>query len=90
MLGRSWNPLMQTASHIFRVGVLGMGPKPPVKAENSNNATTSLRQKYCFTTRLFTILEPQDQEIGRFYVVKNRRSTDFEAQKLYKRVGRVH
>ena len=32
----------------------------------------------------FTNLEPQDQEIGEFYVVQKRQSTDFEARKLRK------
>ena len=31
----------------------------------------------------FTILQPQDQEIGEFYSVQERRSTDFEAPKLW-------
>ena len=35
-------------------------------------------------TRPFTILEPQDQDIGEFYVVQERRTTDFEASKLWK------
>ena len=35
-------------------------------------------------TNLFTILEPRDQEIGKFYVVQERRETDFEAPKLWK------
>ena len=30
----------------------------------------------------FTILEPQDQEIGQIYVAHDRRTTDFEAPKL--------
>ena len=33
-------------------------------------------------TNPFTILEPQDQEIGELYVVQERRATDFEAPKL--------
>ena len=33
-------------------------------------------------TNIFPILEPQDQEIGEFYVVQERRATDFEAPKL--------
>ena len=33
-------------------------------------------------TSPFTILEPQDQGIGEFYVVQKRRATDFEAPKL--------
>ena len=30
----------------------------------------------------FTILEPCDQDIGEFYLVQERRATDFEASKL--------
>ena len=33
-------------------------------------------------TNPFTILEPQDQEIGQIYVAQERRATDFGAQKL--------
>ena len=33
-------------------------------------------------TSPFTILVPHDQEIGEFYVVQERRATDFEAPKL--------
>ena len=32
----------------------------------------------------FTVFEPQDQEVGKFYVVQERRTTDFEASKLWK------
>ena len=32
-----------------------------------------------FLTGPFTITDPQDQEIGKFYVVRERRMTDFEA-----------
>ena len=32
----------------------------------------------------FTILEPQNQEIGQLYVVQVRRATDFEARNLGK------
>ena len=32
----------------------------------------------------FTILEPRDQEIDEFYLVQERRATDFEAPKLGK------
>ena len=35
----------------------------------------------CYTTGPFTILEPQNQEIGEFYVVYER-ATDIEAAKL--------
>ena len=35
-------------------------------------------------TNPFTMLEPQDQEIGEFYVLQERRATDFEASKLWK------
>ena len=34
-------------------------------------------------TNPFTILEPQDQEIGEFYVVQERHMTDFKAPKLW-------
>ena len=37
-----------------------------------------------FPTNPFTILEPRDQEIGEFYLVQERRATDFEAPKLGK------
>ena len=33
-------------------------------------------------TSPFTILEPQDQEIGKFCVGQERRATDFKAPKL--------
>ena len=33
-------------------------------------------------TDLFTILETRDQEIGEFYAVQERDTTDFEAPKL--------
>ena len=33
-------------------------------------------------TNTFTILEPQDQEIGELYAVQECRVTDFEAAKL--------
>ena len=33
-------------------------------------------------TNPFTILVPHDQEIGEFYEVQERRTTDFEAPKL--------
>ena len=36
-----------------------------------------------FPTSLFPILEPQDQGIAEFYVVQERRATDFEASKLW-------
>ena len=32
----------------------------------------------------FTILKPEDQERGEFYVVKERRATDLEAPELWK------
>ena len=35
-------------------------------------------------TGLFTILEPQDQEIGQFNLLKKRRATYLEAPKLCK------
>ena len=35
-----------------------------------------------FPTNLFTILEPQDQVNGEFYLVQERRTTDFKAPKL--------
>ena len=42
-----------------------------------------------YPTDLFTIWEPQHQEIGEFYVVQERFATDFEAHKLRKgRSGR--
>ena len=33
-------------------------------------------------TNPFTILEPEDQGIGEFYVVQARRATDFKAPEL--------
>ena len=36
-----------------------------------------------YPTNRFTILEPNDQEIGEFYVAKKRRATDFEIPKLW-------
>ena len=35
-------------------------------------------------TNPFTFLEPRDQEIDEFYLVQERRATDFEAPKLGK------
>ena len=35
-------------------------------------------------TGVFTILEPQDQEISEYFVVQERRGTDFEASKIVK------
>ena len=35
-----------------------------------------------YPTGPFTIFEPQDQEIAEFYVVRERRTIDFEAPKL--------
>ena len=35
-----------------------------------------------FPTGPFTILEHRDQEMGKFYVVQQRRTTDFESPKL--------
>ena len=36
-----------------------------------------------YLTGSFIVLEPQDQEIGEFYVVqKRRRASDFDAQEL--------
>ena len=47
---------------------------------------SSIRNKYLVCQQLpkdpFTILEPRDQEIGEFYVVHERRATDFEDPKL--------
>ena len=37
-----------------------------------------------YPTNPFTILEPHDQEIGEFYLVRELRATDFEAPKLWK------
>ena len=39
---------------------------------------------YHIPTDTFTIPEPQDHEIGEFYVVQKRRATDFKAPKLWK------
>ena len=36
----------------------------------------------CDLTGPFKILEPQDQEIGGFYVAKESRTTDYETPKL--------
>ena len=35
-------------------------------------------------TGSFTIIKPQDQEIGKFYFVQERRTTDLEAHQLWK------
>ena len=35
-----------------------------------------------YPTNPSTIVEPEDQEIGEFYVVQEHRATDFEASKL--------
>ena len=37
-----------------------------------------------FPANPFTILEPEDQGIGEFYVVQERRATDFKAPELWK------
>ena len=39
---------------------------------------------FAIPTNIFPIIEPPDQEIGEFYVVQERRGTDFEASKLWK------
>ena len=39
---------------------------------------------WSYPTNPFSILEPQDQEIGEFYVVQERRATDLKAPKLWK------
>ena len=39
---------------------------------------------YYYPTDPFTISEPYNQEISEFYVVRGRRTTDFEAPKLGK------
>ena len=51
-------------------------------AEGQNDWGSS-GSKY-LPTNTFTVLEPQDQEIGECYVVQERRVTDFEAPKLWK------
>ena len=49
-------------------------------AENKNDESI----KRSFPTDPFTTLTLQDQEIGEVYVVQERRTTDFEAPKLWK------
>ena len=41
-----------------------------------------VKRRLSYPTDTFAISEPHDQEIGDFYVVQERRTTDFEAQKL--------
>ena len=40
--------------------------------------------KICVPTSPFTILEPQNPGIDKFYVIQERRTTDFRAAKLGK------
>ena len=40
------------------------------------------QKKLCFPTGPFTVSEPQNLEIGKFYVDHERRATEFEALKL--------
>ena len=42
----------------------------------------SFSKKSYYPTGPFAILEPNDQDKGKLYVVKERRTTDFEALKL--------
>ena len=42
----------------------------------------SIHLYYSVPTNPFTILEPQDQEIGEFYVVQKLLATDLEAPKF--------
>ena len=44
----------------------------------------SLNKKQTYPTDPFSISEPQNQEIAEFYLVQERRKTDFEAPKLWK------
>ena len=39
-----------------------------------------LKEAYLSPANPFTILEPEDQGIGEFYVVQERRVTDFKAR----------
>ena len=56
------------------------------KAEKMKNSRSGIIARNFLSlhrpTNLFTILEPQDQEICEFCVVQKRRATDFDASKL--------
>ena len=54
---------------------------PTLKLENVPSGCLAA---YIYPTSPFTILEPQDQDIVEFYVVQERRATDFKAPKLWK------
>ena len=46
--------------------------------------TTAKLERTEYPTNPFTVLEPRDQEIDKFYLVQERRATDLEAPKLGK------
>ena len=61
-------------------------PSPSQKGQN-NNVAQEMRLTSAtasFPTNPFTMLELQDKEIVEFYVVQERRATDFEAPELWK------
>ena len=80
--------------------VLKMGPgrkknkKNIIAIQENPKYLATLRMQHAFPfsprfpTGPFTMLEPQDQEIGEFYVAQKRRATDFKLQNC-ERVSRV-
>ena len=52
-----------------------------IKVNTKARSKPNKKQRLILTNP-FTILEPQDQKIGEFYVVHDRRATDLEAPKL--------
>ena len=58
----------------------------PLFLPQNNEEFTYVHDGYLtnYPTNPFTILKPQDQGIVKFYAVQNRRSTNFEAPKLWK------
>ena len=72
-------------------GLSGLTPGWPLKINGPTTTTAHQEEKKKdlkgeeeFSTDPFTILEPRNQEIGEFYVVKTRRTKDFDAPELWK------
>ena len=71
------------------VGHLGFLFFEGVRSPNYQLQSWSLPDPYStYPTDPFTILDPQNQEINEFYIVQERRTTDFKALKC-ERIGRA-
>ena len=73
-LGQAWK-------NIKMQNILGT-PQSHCTALFTGKSVASIKTSY--PTGLFPVFEPQYQGIGEFYVVHERRATDFEARKLWK------